>query len=267
MEDTILIGVGSTEAQMLAVNVLSYTLHKHTKRPLEIVPLYDCGISIPAPKDPRNTPRTPFSFQRFLLPELGNFERRTIYVDSDMIVFSDIGDLFDTEMGDADALACMATPGRKVVYSVLLISKDCPWKINDIVGKLDNKELSYQDLMFKFRAPGNIEARLPYQWNSCEIYKDGDTSLLHYTDMRFQPWLVTTNPLAGIWIGELFGAIEAGYVSVDSVAKGVKKRWVRPSLLYQVENGVIDPREIPFRVRLMDIPFTLYSNRNKLRIF
>lgn len=267
MEETILIGVGSTEAQMLAVNVLSYTLHKHTKRRLDVVPLYNCGISMPVPKDPRNTPRTPFSFQRFLLPELGKFERRTIYLDSDMIVFSDIGELYDTDMGNADVLACEATPGRKVVYSVLLVSEECPWRIDDIVGKLDSEELSYQDLMFKFKAPGNIDVQLPYQWNSCEVFKDGDTSLLHYTDMRLQPWLVTTNPLASIWIRELFGAIEAGFVSTESVAEGVKNRWVRPSLLYQVENGVIDPREIPFRVRIMDIPFTYYCKRNKFRIF
>ena len=54
MGENILIGVGSTKAQMLAVNVLSYTLHKHSNRSLDIIPLYDCGIPVPVPKDPRH---------------------------------------------------------------------------------------------------------------------------------------------------------------------------------------------------------------------
>ena len=269
MQEPILIGVGSTEAQMLAVDVLSYTLRKHTQRELEVVPLNRCGIPIPSPRDPRNISRTPFSFQRFLLPELGKFKRRTIYLDSDMIVFKDVGALFDTEMEEFDILACQATPGRKerIVYSVLLISADCPWKIDDIVRKLDSGEFSYEDLMFKFKVPGRVDVRLPYHWNSCEHYEPGETALLHYTDMWLQPWLVTKNPLASLWVSELLGAIQAGVVTTGAVADGVKKRWVRPSLLYQVENGIPDPKDIPFWVRLKDIPFTRYCREKKFRIF
>ncbi len=252
---------------MLAVKVLSYTLHKWTKRPLEVVPLYRCGIEIPKPKHARNRPRTPFSFQRFLLPELGGFERRTIYLDSDMIVFSDIGELYDTPMDGADVLATESTPGRKVVYSVLLMDAKCPWRISEIVKSLDSKELSYEDLMFKFKVPGRVEVRLPYQWNSLERFEPGETKLLHYTDMWFQPWLVKENPLAEIWIRELCEAIDAGYATEDEVAQAVAKRWVRPSLLYQVQRRVFRPKDIPFWVAWKDIPFTQYCRRKKFRIF
>ena len=44
MAEPILIGVGATERQMLAVQVLTYTLHKHSRRKLEVVPLHRAGI-------------------------------------------------------------------------------------------------------------------------------------------------------------------------------------------------------------------------------
>lgn len=267
MEEPILIGVGSTPAQLLAVQVLSYTLHKWTRRPLEVVPLYQAPIDLPQPKDPRNAPRTPFSFQRFLLPELGGFRRKTIYLDSDMIVFSDIGELYDTPMDGHDVLATQPTPGRKVVYSVLLIDGQCPWRITDIVHKLDTGEVSYEDLMFKFKVPGRVDVRLPYRWNSLERYEPGETALLHYTDMWRQPWLVKNNPLAEIWVRELCGAIDAAFVTEDLVVECVEKRWVRPSLLYQMRRRLFDPKRIPFWVALKDISFTRYCRRNKFRIF
>jgi hypothetical protein len=267
MDEPILIGIGSTEAQMLAVQVLSYTLHKHTERALEIVPLFRAGIEMPKPQDPRNAPRTPFSFQRFLLPRLGGFKRKTIYLDSDMIVFSDIGQLYDTPMEGADVLATQATPSRKVLYSVLLIDPQCPWKIDDIVHKLDSGDLSYAELMFKFKVPGRVEVRLPYQWNSLERYEPGETKLLHYTDMWLQPWLVKKNPLADIWIRELCEAIDAGFVAESFVAECVEKRWARPSLLYQVQNRCSHLKDIPLWIALQDIPFTRYCRRNKYRIF
>jgi hypothetical protein len=262
-----LIGVGATEAQMLAVRVLSYTIHRHARRPVEVIPLFESGIPLPVPADPSNAPRTPFSFQRFLLPELGGFGRRSIYLDSDMIVFSDIGELYDTPMDGHDVLVAEPTPGRSLVYSVLLIAPDCPWRISEIVGRLDRGEVRYEELMFEFRVPGRVAVRIPWKWNSLERYQPGETSLLHYTDMWRQPWLVRSNPLAPLWVRALLEAIEAGFVARDQVAEGVARRWLRPSLLWQVERRVEDPRAVPLHVRLRDVPFTRHCRRLRYRVF
>ena len=58
------------------------------------MPLHEATIPIPTPATPANRPRTPFSFQRFLIPELCGFKGRGIYVDSDMQVFEDIRGLW-----------------------------------------------------------------------------------------------------------------------------------------------------------------------------
>jgi hypothetical protein len=267
MSEPILIGVGATAAQMLAVRVLSYTIHRHTRRPVEVIPLCESGIALPVPQDPANAPRTPFSFQRFLLPELGGFARRSIYLDSDMIVFSDIGELYDTPMDGDDVLVVEPTPGRSLTYSVLLLAPQCPWQVGEIVGRLDRGELGYEELMFEFRVPGRVAVRIPWKWNSLERYQAGETALLHFTDMWRQPWLVQSNPLAPLWVRALFEAIDAGFVARDQVADGVARRWLRPSLLWQVEERVEDPRALPLHVRLRDVPFTRHCRRLRFRIF
>jgi len=267
MSEPILIGVGSTQAQMLPVQVLSYSLTRHTERPLEIVPLFRSGIEIPMPRDPRNAARTPFSFQRFLLPELGGFRRRAVYLDSDMIAFADIGELYDQPMDGADILAVEATPGRQALYSVLVVDPSCGWRVDELVGGLDNGELSYEELIFDFKVPGRVAIRLPYRWNSLERFEPGETSILHFTDMWTQPWLVKANPLTRVWVEELLGAIEHGFVTTDFVAECVRKRWIRPSLLYQVEHGVADPADLPWWILAKDLPFTRHCRREGFRIF
>jgi hypothetical protein len=265
--DEILIGVGSTEAQMLAVAVLEHSIRRHTRRSVEVVPLWRSGIEIPMPRDASNAPRTPFTFQRFVLPELAGRRRRSIYFDSDMLVLTDVAALHDHPMDDADVLVPGPTPGRDLVYSVLLIAPDCPWDVREIVGLLDRGERSYEDLVFRFQVPGRVATTLSPHWNSLERYEPGETALLHYTDMWSQPWLVRKNPLAPLWVSELLAAIADGSIKTDAVAEGVARRWVRPSLLWQVEHGEPDPKRVPFWVRWRDRSFIEYCKQKKFRIF
>ena len=81
VETPVRVYVGSQEAQMLPVKVLEYSIRKHTELPVEIFPLHHASIEVPMPRDPRNRPRTPFSFQRFYIPQLAGFRGRAIYLD------------------------------------------------------------------------------------------------------------------------------------------------------------------------------------------
>jgi hypothetical protein len=267
MSEPILIGVGSTEGQMLAAQVLAYTLHKHSRRKLEVIPLHRAGVRIPVPKDPANAPRTPYSFQRFLLPQLGRFERRSIYLEADMLVFADIGRLYDIEMDDTDVLTTETPSGQPVVYGVLLIGRQCPWRIADLVARLDSGEASYEPMMRTLDLPRRVEHRLPYHWNSMERFEPGVTSLLHYIDVHRQPWLTRDNPLAEIWVQALLEAIDAGFVARDFVITCVARRWVRPSLAHQVEQRVADPNAIPPWIALEDRSFLRHCKQRKWQVF
>lgn len=261
LSEPILIGIGSTEAQGLPLAVLEYSLRMHCSKPIEVVPLYNAGIEIPVPRDAQNAPRTPFSFQRFLLPELGEFRRRGIYLDSDMIAMADVSELDALPLDDVDFVIAEPTPGFEPSHSLMLTAPSCRWQIGEIVDRLDRGELSYERLMFEFDTLGSFDTRLPYSWNSLERYEEGRTRVLHFTAMSSQPWLSRKNPLASIWIGLLIEAVEAAAISLDYVEECARRRWIRPSLVWQVRRGEKDVAQIPRHVAWRDRSFLAECRR------
>jgi len=63
VESPVRVYVGATEAQMLAVKVLEYSIRKYASMSVEVFPLHLSGKVIPTPQHPDKRPRTPFSFQ------------------------------------------------------------------------------------------------------------------------------------------------------------------------------------------------------------
>jgi hypothetical protein len=250
--------VGSEPAQVLAVKVLEYSIKKHASLTTEVVPLYEAGIEVPTPKDPDNRPRTPFSFQRFFIPELCGHAGRAIYVDSDMQVFRDIRELWTLPFDGADLLAARepGETGRKPQFSVMLL--DCEhlgWDVRDLVRRLDAGELSYTTLMYEMKAAKSIRAAIDPSWNSLERYEDGVTGLLHYTDMPRQPWLSRDNPRAYLWVRDLIEAVDSGFLSRDLVVAEVAAQSVRPSLLWQLDQRMDECDLIPAEAREADRKF------------
>jgi hypothetical protein len=235
--------VATTEAQMLAVKVLEYSIRKHASMSVEVFPMHVGGVDIPRPKDEKNWPRTPFSFQRFIIPELAGYKGRAIYLDSDMQVFKDIKDLWVLPFNDAQVLAVREpkATGRRPQFSVMLL--DCEhldWKIQDIVNQLDTGELNYDSLMYDMAVAKSIRPDINNVWNCLERYDEDETALLHYTDMSSQPWVSRNNPLGYLWFRDLFEAIDDGFISPEYVKEHVNLGYVRPSLWYQVEHRIED---------------------------
>jgi hypothetical protein len=235
--------VGSMPEQMLAVKVLEYSIKKHASLPVEVFPLFKGNIDIPIPKDPKNRPRTPFSFQRFLIPQLNGHRGKAIYVDSDMQVFTDIKDLWGRDMQGAHLYSAFESSGigRKPQFSVMLM--DCEslkWDINEIVQRLDSNELDYEKLMYEMRVADKVEPVIEFEWNSLEFFEFGKTKLLHYTDMNRQPWLFTTNPLTKIWVKELHEAVINNFITWGNVRKQIMQGNVRPSLWFQLKRKKFD---------------------------
>jgi hypothetical protein len=247
--------VGSQEEQMLCVKVLEYSIKKHTKADVEVIPMHKSGINYGIPKDPKNRQRTPFSFQRFLIPQLNNYKGRAIYVDSDMQVFQDIRQLYNLPMGSCDLLTVenRNQNNRKLQFSVMLL--DCEklkWNINDIIYKLDNEDLTYDSLMKEMKVANNMAVRIPYYWNCLEWYKKSESALVHYTDMDKQPWVKTNNKLCDIWLKDLIMAIKDGFISINYIKEHIEKGWVRPSLLWQIENNYLDSTKLSKKVLKLD---------------
>ncbi len=258
LEPPVRVYVGSQEAQLLPVKVLGYSIRKHTDLPVEIVPLHRTPIEFPLPREPRNRPRTPFSFQRFYIPQLAGFRGRGIYLDSDMQVFKDIRGLWELPFDGADLLAAWEPreSGRRPQFSVMLLNcYALRWDLQEIVRALDRGELTYETLMYEMRVARNIRASIEPSWNSLEYYEEGRTALLHYTDMTRQPWVSRENPLGYLWVRDLLEAVERGAIGRELVDSHVREGHLRPSLLYQLDNRIEDAGELPAAAVALDARF------------
>jgi len=247
--------VGTTEAQMLAVKVLEFSIRKHASLSVEVFPLHRAPIPVPMPVHQGNRPRTPFSFHRFLIPSLAGHRGRALYVDSDMQVFKDIRGLWGQPFDGADLLT-VAEPGetgRRPQFSVMLL--DCGalrWDIQAIVADLDAGRLDYEQLMYEMRPARQIRAAIDPAWNSLERHEEGRTALLHYTDMPTQPWISARNPLGHLWVRDLVEAIDEGFISRAEVQEEADQGHLRPSLLYQIDRRHLDSTTLPARVLEQD---------------
>jgi len=258
VESPIKVFVATTEEQMLAVKVLEYSIRKHASMSVQVIPLHMNQVVIPQPLIEKNRPRTPFSFQRFIIPALTDYQGKAIYLDSDMQVFKDIKLLWDSDLRGANLLAVKSDDktGRRPQFSVMLL--DCnrlDWNIDQIVADLDTGKLTYESLMYDMEIGKPYNDDIPTIWNCLEWYKQDVTALLHYTDMSTQPWVSRSNPLAYLWFRDLLEMIDLGLISVDYIQSHVEKGFIRPSLLYQVENRLEDPLLLPKEAKLLDEDF------------
>jgi len=242
LSEPIRVYVGTDESQMVAVQVLEYSIRRFATRAVEVVPMLN--LPVPTPKDPANRPRTGFSFARFLIPSLAGYRGKAIYLDADMLVFGDIADLWDTPMGASKVLCTRQDvapvtwqnnvhfqPGRQM--SVMLIDcEKCMWNIDDIVRGLDEGKYGYKQLMSDLCVlePNEIGENLDPMWNCLEHFEAGRSKLLHFTDMDMQPWRHEHNPLKSIWRAYFRAAVEAGAVEPALVENGIARGWLLPTL-------------------------------------
>lgn len=267
MNDVIRVYVGSVHSHRLLVEVLAWSIRRHASRPVEIHPIGDLlHGEMPMPRDPKNRPATPFSFQRFAVPMLAGYQGRAIYMDSDKVVLSDIARLFDAPMYGM-RLLCRRKGGpdydnSRVRSSMMLLNCGrLDWSPGKIAQDLDEGRYSYGDLMSlkSIRLKGSCSRH----WNSLDLYEPGHTCLLHFTRKETQPWLCRYHPHPEPWFEALFSGLDAGAVSAESIEYSLKGGFVRPSLQWQVEQRVASPAAVPERFHAADEEFYEFCRRNK----
>lgn len=225
--------VGTDAAQMLGAKVLAYSIRRHASLSVSVETIDDTGI--PVPRDPHHRSRTGFSFSRFRIPELCRYRGRGIYLDADMLVFSDIRRLWTHPMGDRSLLYAQGAPerGRPAQYSVMVL--DCSaldWDVARIIQGLDDGRYDYAGLMQRMcLVPSDRqEAALAAEWNSMEHYEPGRTHLLHYTDMPTQPWVSHANPHGELFYRACREALVDGALDADDIEREIEAGHVAPDL-------------------------------------
>lgn len=254
--------IGSQKSHDLIIKVLEYSLRVNSKFDVNILPIFQTELSnhnLPICKN--NLPGTSFSFQRFLIPEIMSYDGLGLYLDSDMIVFDDIKYLFDAAESN-DQIYLPKNFKETGHTSVMLInSSRCDWKINDIIKLLDDKKLNYKELMQEIKICNSI-GTFNENWNCLDNYNK-NTKLLHYTNMSKQPWLSAKNEFAIHWFKYFFRCLEEGIISMDMITFAIDNKYVRPSVLYQIENNILNPLNIEQSILLdMDFEFTQFCIKN-----
>lgn len=255
--EAVRIFVAASADEWLPAKVLEFSIRERASREVQFASIASFGRSIPQPLHRRNQPRTPFSFQRFLIPELCAYRGRAIYLDADMQAFADIADVWGLPMNDNDLLTVAGSgAARAEQNSVMLL--DCErlaWRIEDIVEALNDGRYSYEHLLHGMCVAEHIARTIPSGWNSLERYDAADTRLLHYTDMNTQPWVITTHPLGHLWVACLRRALDSGFITRDDVQREVAAGRVRPSLLKQIDLPIDDSQALPKSLRQLDQAF------------
>lgn len=265
-ECPITIFIGASEREWLPAKVLEYSIVKHSSMTTKCHLLYQSKIDIPKPQRADCQSKTPFSFQRFLIPELKGFSGKAIYLDSDMLVTDDISQLWrldlhvdshlDFEQCDLFCVKAATEYQSQSQFAVMLLNcEKLRWRIADLIKLLDDGTYSYSDLMHKMKAAPNYKAVISPQWNSLDLYEPGITSLLHFTDMTQQPWLSNHSPEEEIWLIYLIEAINSDFITFKQIQEQISNGNVRPSLLKQLL-ACLEDRTLPTSERIeLDLDF------------
>lgn len=232
----IVIYVGAHQTEQLAFAVLEYSIRRHASLPVTLRRV-DNSLA-PPPPDARFLPYTHFSYGRFAIPKLNGYRGRAIYLDSDMLVFRDIAELWDTPFDGAKILIEQGSrdSGDRTRFTAVMLL-DCAalaWDPAEIVGRLGH-DYDYDELMSlaPLLAPGELAERLPRGWNSLDELHP-QTRLLHYTKLKTQPWVYPAHPLGQHWVDTLREMLACGAIDAAAVRTEVARGHVRPSLLAEL---------------------------------
>jgi hypothetical protein len=240
--------IGTDATQVVAQQVLEYSIRAHASIAVEIVPLRDLPVRVP--KDASNQPRTGFTFYRFMIPQLCEHRGRALYLDPDMLVLGDVAELTDITFGDHQIL-CTHQPApppqwkgdpkfRAGLHSAVMLL-DCSrlqWDVNELISGLDEDRYTYAELRdLSIFDPSIVGDTIPIEWNHLERYEPGVTRLLHYTVVSTQPWKSDANPLGPLWTSWYEKAVEAGAVCAEDVATSILAGHVKPSLAASLDRA------------------------------
>ena len=238
--ETIQVFCGGDRSQWLPFQVLAHSIRRHTARTVDIR-VIDNGVA-PMPADPRVAPYTEFSFARFAIPALRGYAGRAVYMDSDMLVFADIGELWDTPMAGAtvaiEISSRQQTDRGKHAAVMLLDCAALDWNVERIVAGL-GRDYDYNALMAidPLLKGGQMRELIASGWNDLDMYRAELTRNLHYTEIRTQPWVFAAHPQGQLWIDEVALMLESGALSPGDLEEEVRLGHARPSLLPQLGLG------------------------------
>jgi lipopolysaccharide biosynthesis glycosyltransferase len=229
--------------------VLAYSFRKHSSIPLDIRYLKLDQLDLNRTHDPLAS--TEFTYSRFLVPHLCDFQGAALFVDNDMLVFGDVAKIANLDMKpyalrvvqhDYQPVNTVKMYGavqtnypRKNWSSMMLM--DCAklklWTKSVVETQTGAYLHRFQDI------PDAQIGELPKTWNNLD-WMDDTTDLLHYTNGG--PWFeqYLNHPHAAIWFKYRQEWIDAGSKTQGIVAVPPRQKYVPAPV-----TGPLSPLGIP----------------------
>lgn len=247
--------VGASDTEVIPLKVLEYSIKKYSSTPIDIIQLPKTPVR---PHRRKDRGKTRFSLSRFLIPELMKFKDTAVYLDSDMLVFGDIADLFNYPLR-TNVVGVVSQPhppdrwryDRRFVagpqYSVMVI--DCEkaeWNIQTIVQDINDRKYGYSQLLHELIIVNRneIDCGIPATWNSLDMYQMGVTDLVHFTNVPFQPWRNASSDYFNLWYEVFVEAINSNFISTEEVIHATENGHITHSLIDRLtEDGVLKSSE------------------------
>ena len=193
--------VGYDTKEKAAFNTLSYSILKNSTQPVAITPIYLGNIKDTFVRERNNLSSTEFSFSRFIIPHLMNYQGWALFMDCDMLMKADIAELWRLRDDKYAVQVCKhdyipknetkflgqvqtVYPKKNWSSFMLMNCKKCSALTPDYVNSASGLELH----QFKWLESDNMIGSLPLEWNwlSDEYEYKKDVKNVHYTEGG--PW-------------------------------------------------------------------------------
>ena len=175
--------------------VAEYSIRKHATSPLDITFLQLANLDFRYKVNEQSS--TEFTYTRFLIPYLCNYEGLALFLDNDVLVLNNIKDLLNLSM-EKYALRVVKHEYNPSTDTKMYGTKQVPYArknwssvmlMNCALLKKWTKEYventpGIQQHQFK-AIPDELIGDLPIEWNSLD-YRNESTKLIHYTSGG--PW-------------------------------------------------------------------------------
>ena len=193
--------IGYDSKERVAYNVLSHSIIQNSTKPVAITPIALNNLKDDFVRERNALSSTEFSFSRFMIPHLMNYQGWALFMDCDMLMFEDISKLWrmrdDSKAiqvckhdyvpkTDKKFLGQVQTKYEKKNWSsfMLMNCKKCTTLTPDYVNKASGLELH----QFKWLEGDHLIGDLPLEWNWLvgEYEYKEDVNNVHYT--KGGPW-------------------------------------------------------------------------------
>ena len=189
--------IGYDSKEKVAYNVLSHSIIQNSTKPVAITPIALNNLKDDFVRERNALSSTEFSFSRFMIPHLMNYQGWALFMDCDMLMFEDISKLWRmrddkyaiqvckhdyTPKTDTKFLGQVQTKYPKKNWSsfMLMNCKKCTTLTPDYVNKASGLELH----QFKWLESEELIGEIPLEWNWLVgeyDYKE-NVSNVHYTE-------------------------------------------------------------------------------------